>query len=265
MGIIYVATNILNGKSYVGKTIKTLAKRKTEHISNPSTLGFHGAIKKYGSENFDWKILVEAPEEKLSSLEIKFIKEMKTYVGFDDCNGYNRTLGGDGASSHGNPWSRPEIIQKLANKRRGIPLLDSVKKKISKSLLGKPRSKESIQKGIVTVATNKALGRYKKKTGSNSPLAKRWIITFPSGKEEEICGLREFCRQHKLNAKLLREVAKGKWKHHKHHKLRELSTVKDTNLMSTSDEDLIVSGVTLSRLVKMELEQRSSISTESGS
>jgi group I intron endonuclease len=237
MGIIYVATNIVNQKCYVGKTVKSLEKRKSEHISNPSTEGFHGALKKYGVENFEWKIIAEASDDELSDLEVHYINELRAYVGFPDCRGYNRTLGGDGASPGKlNPWANEEVIRKLSEARRGKPLKPETKQKISESLRGKIRRKESIQKGIETVAQNRKLGLHKNKKGSNNPLAKEWIVVFPSGEEQKICGLREFCRQHNLNAKLLREVAHGKWKHHKKFRLRELCIVNEQIMTSTSVE-----------------------------
>ena len=53
-GIIYKATNILDGKCYIGQTVKILEKRKREHINsalgknNKNLMVFHKAIKKYG-------------------------------------------------------------------------------------------------------------------------------------------------------------------------------------------------------------------------
>ena len=60
-GLIYKATNKINGKSYVGQTIFTLAERIDGHIKSAtkkdSPYHFHKAIRKYGEENFDWETI----------------------------------------------------------------------------------------------------------------------------------------------------------------------------------------------------------------
>lgn len=54
LGIVYMATNILNGKKYIGQTVKTLSGRKHEHIKHALigryTMPFHGSIRKYGKD-----------------------------------------------------------------------------------------------------------------------------------------------------------------------------------------------------------------------
>lgn len=57
--IIYKATNILNGKSYIGLTTRDLNERKLEHLRHTYTENtyFHKAINKYGKENFIWEVI----------------------------------------------------------------------------------------------------------------------------------------------------------------------------------------------------------------
>ena len=43
-----------------------------------------------------FSILQECSIQELDDLEVYWINELKSYVGFPDCNGYNETLGGDG-------------------------------------------------------------------------------------------------------------------------------------------------------------------------
>ena len=55
-GYIYLITNSVNGKQYVGQTKTTIEHRFKQHISKKkishcSALG--GAIEKYGEENFN--------------------------------------------------------------------------------------------------------------------------------------------------------------------------------------------------------------------
>lgn len=94
MGLIYIATNIINNKQYIGQTKNTLAYRKTTHLNHKhksKTVLFHNAIKKYGKENFKWDILWQGEESLLNEMEIFFIKDKNTLMP----NGYNMTIGGN--------------------------------------------------------------------------------------------------------------------------------------------------------------------------
>ena len=77
MGIIYKATNNINGKVYVGQTIFSLDNRRKEHIrlskANFPRYLFHRALKKYGEENFSWDILEECDKCLLNNLEEFYI------------------------------------------------------------------------------------------------------------------------------------------------------------------------------------------------
>lgn len=91
-GLIYLVTNNINGKQYVGQTVD-LKARKANHISRSkkAKIGFCRAISKYGSNNFNWTILESnILREKLNEREIFWIKQYKTFN-----NGYNLTLGGN--------------------------------------------------------------------------------------------------------------------------------------------------------------------------
>lgn len=105
MGFVYKITNNINGKIYIGKTQHTDAnKRWKEHLSDMKKRKnehrpLYSAMNKYGIENFTFEIIYEHPEsECLSIMEKEYIEKYRTYVGYDDCNGYNATLGGDGKS-----------------------------------------------------------------------------------------------------------------------------------------------------------------------
>ena len=222
MGIIYEALNVTNGKRYIGRTVTTLHKRKQQHLRDPSTKGFHGALKKYGADTFQWAVLETVEDDQLNDRERFYIDKLRAYVGFDDCNGYNLTLGGDGASPGKlNPWSQPEVIEKLRAARIGkVSVSIEARVKIANALRGRKIPAHVTAKVVDSIRKNREAGLHKAKDGAHSPLAKAWIVIFPDGTEREILGLRSFCRDHGLSAKLLRAVANNKFTHHKGFKLR---------------------------------------------
>ena len=96
MGYIYVITNDINNKKYVGKTeYANPCNRFKEHIKDSKKESkqhrpLQNAMKKYGVEHFHFSIIEET--EDLSNREIYWIKQLDTY----GKNGYNATFGGDG-------------------------------------------------------------------------------------------------------------------------------------------------------------------------
>lgn len=112
--IVYVATNKANGKRYVGVCIN-FSKRITTHVwlslKGGSQTTFHRAIRKYGRENFEFRIHSEYDDYQ-SGLdgEVALISELSPE--------YNMTKGGDGAVGF-----RPtqDQIARSAAKRRGKP------------------------------------------------------------------------------------------------------------------------------------------------
>lgn len=106
--VIYKATNIINGKVYVGKTYN-FEKRKREHIYDiDNDLPFHKALKKYGVDSFKWEIIDYAStDEEIREKEIFWIKELNTCIHSPNSNGYNITLGGEGGVS----WNSRPVAQ----------------------------------------------------------------------------------------------------------------------------------------------------------
>lgn len=94
VGIVYLITNKINGKMYVGQTTYSLEKRWKEHcfakLSRKHVI--HKAIEKYGKDNFEIKELAKAYfNEALDDLETYYIKKYNTI----QPNGYNLESGGN--------------------------------------------------------------------------------------------------------------------------------------------------------------------------
>lgn len=96
MAFIYVITNDINGKQYVGKTNNSIEKRFKEHISDSrkercEKRPLYSAMNKYGIKHFHISILEECNAEDSSQREIYWIDKLGTYGN----NGYNAIRGGD--------------------------------------------------------------------------------------------------------------------------------------------------------------------------
>ena len=102
---IYMYTNKINGKRYIGQA-KDFNNRHRRHINSSHDSNrkrdyntpFHRAIRKYGIENFEIKILAhDVPtQEKLNEYKIFFIKRYNTLV--KNNKGYNYALSGNGGN-----------------------------------------------------------------------------------------------------------------------------------------------------------------------
>ena len=101
--LIYLVTNKINCKRYVGQTKQgRLDKRIFEHLIESKAAGttviFHNAIRKYGIENFEIEVIEDhISEEEIDEKEKFYIQFYHTY--YKEGKGYNMTLGGQG--THG--------------------------------------------------------------------------------------------------------------------------------------------------------------------
>lgn len=107
---IYLITNLINGKVYVGRTSFGREYRWKQHLYNAEqgkrNLHLYAAMRKYGSENFTLGLLeITESEEEVNASEVKWIASLKSR---NREFGYNMTAGGDGARV-----LREESIQKM--------------------------------------------------------------------------------------------------------------------------------------------------------
>lgn len=142
MGVIYLITNLANGKQYVGQTLRTLEERLEEHCSKHSKcLALHSAIEKYGRANFQIEQLdVGLDRLELNYKEAMWIKQLNTL----SPHGYNLKDGGSNGkhstetkqkmkdywSTHERTPSQLISAQKLGGFHRGKPHSKSWNEKI---------------------------------------------------------------------------------------------------------------------------------------
>ena len=160
---IYKIINQIDGKIYIGQTIKTVQYRWKKHLIEAQS-NRHGckylnsAIRKYGEKNFKVETLLQVgSREWLDYYETKFIEQFEST---NPAIGYNICRGGQG---NPNPNRKPlseETKRKIGLGNRGKTRSQEVRKAISRSLAGRTSS--------LSPAGRKAI--QEKMTGKNNPM-----------------------------------------------------------------------------------------------
>jgi group I intron endonuclease len=133
-GIIYLITNTVNDKKYVGQTRQQLNKRWLHHITESRAFSdrpLYRAINKYGIDNFKIRILEECNVNILDERETYWIDFLETYR-----HGYNATTGGE------HPEHSEETKDKISKTMSNLSRSDEWKDNISISLKNKLKSGE---------------------------------------------------------------------------------------------------------------------------
>lgn len=121
-GYIYIITNDINNRVYVGKTTTTIEDRFNRHCKNgkfeKNINSIDYAINKYGKEHFNIKEIEKCSIHQLSQREMYWVKYYNSYK-----KGYNLTLGGEGAQI----FSEEQIALGLEMYKNGISLEDIAK------------------------------------------------------------------------------------------------------------------------------------------
>ena len=206
--IIYLITNTLNGKKYVGQTVQPLQKRMRAHrwisSSTQKNMPIAHAIQKHGWSNFEVEVLCNCnSQEELNEKEVFYSRLHNTM----SPDGYNLRVGNGPGT-----------------------MAESTKAKISASNTGKVVSEETKQKsslahqGQTLSEVNKEKLRQMYKGQKLSDLAyqnalKATVKTYqflnPAGEPQTVTNLREFCRVQDLNYLSMHKVAAGRRKSHK--------------------------------------------------
>jgi len=96
--LIYLVTNLANGKKYVGQTRLRLEHRWKQHVrdaGNGSSTLIGAAIRKYGTDAFSVSIIcTRSSQAELDTAERFYISSLGTHSSTG--NGYNLTAGGYG-------------------------------------------------------------------------------------------------------------------------------------------------------------------------
>lgn len=155
--VIYRFKNKVNGKVYIGQTVKPFRKRVIQHMTNsrPTTkvhkTYFHNALNKYGFEMFDVSIIERcATQEELNERERYWIAY---YKATDKNYGYNVDSGGQLGKTT-KPLS-PEHKQKLLDANLGKHRSDELKERlrqVHKEMWNDPKYRKMHLGNILKVA-----------------------------------------------------------------------------------------------------------------
>lgn len=151
---IYLITNLINNKKYVGQTIN-IEQRWKNHIKDSTKLVsryLYRAMNKYGIENFKFEVIEDnIPINLVSEREVHWISELNTKAP----NGYNMTDGGEGSvgrkmSEHtkqvlldykkNNKVSEESRLKMSTSQKERYEKNPELKQKLSKKLKGIPKN-----------------------------------------------------------------------------------------------------------------------------
>ena len=141
---VYIHTNKINGKKYIGLTGQKPNERWHNGHNYKNNRHFESSIKKYGWENFDHEIYASGlTKEEACSIEVELIKKYNTT---DDKFGYNLDSGGT-YTTHSE-----QTKEKMRQSALGRKLSDETKEKIrqaskgNKNCLGRHHTEEAKRK-----------------------------------------------------------------------------------------------------------------------
>lgn len=210
---VYLITNLINNKKYVGQTLTTLKKRFARHCwastTNAKKMPISTAIGKYSKENFIIELLCECSStDELNEKELYYAQLYNTF----SPNGYNLKAGGRKTF-----YVSDETKNKISIGNMGKTRSDETKRKLSISHLGNIPSDETRQK--LSDANKGKRGSdlcYQRSVEVNQ---KTYHFISPRGEKITIVNMRQFCLLNNLSPSKMTLVSQEKRNHHKGWKL----------------------------------------------
>ena len=212
MSLVYIITNKINGKQYIGITSQPIHTRWINHISsskrNTTRIHLHAALRKYGHENFHQELLYESDSyDHILRMEQYFIELYDTYT-----SGYNMTLGGEGIVGYTHTQqtrqkisesNKGQLVSKyqrecISRANKGKIHTQETRDKMSKSRTGKPLSskhKESISKSHTGMKASKESIQNQRE----SRIKYMYIIYHPDGTITQTRFASDFCKKYNIN------------------------------------------------------------------
>jgi len=184
VGCVYQAKSLVNGKLYIGKTMRTLEERKVAHLSASReglNYPFPRAIHRHGLNGFEWRVLFESNNDaELLHME----KVLIAVKGSKVPAGYNSTDGGEGST--------------------GLHPTEETRAKISASQVGVGKSlKTRARMSAAKLGVKKSL-----ETRAKMSAAKLGVKASPEHRASVSAAMRKVWRQRKYSA-LYHKLAKA--------------------------------------------------------
>ncbi len=156
---IYIITNLINGKRYIGQSID-IKRRFWDHrcVSHERNRHLRFALMKYGKENFKYEVLEECKEDELDEREKFYIEKLNPEYnvlegGQSSRGGMTDEIKAALSESGKRQWENlPEdrkkqiVSNNLVGPRKGHPVSEDTREKLRKANIGKKQSDETIQK-----------------------------------------------------------------------------------------------------------------------
>jgi group I intron endonuclease len=164
--LIYLIRNTVNGKAYVGQTIRTLEERWRQHkqqgIHRYKNDALHNALLKYGLDAFEIAVLDDSARtlDELNELEKFHIKAQNTL----SPRGYNLTTGGFSYQRSA------ETLAKMSAAMKGKKMPDTMRARLAAANTGRRCSLETRAK--ISAATMGRKGSRKGHKHSPESIAK---------------------------------------------------------------------------------------------
>lgn len=192
-GYIYLTTNLINGRKYIGK------KHSSVFLKNYKGSGkiIKQALKKYGKENFKVELICFCETiDELNKMERYYIKLYNADISDDF---YNIAVGGEGFGARGKNngmYGRKRTKEEI-EKIKKTQMERGVSRGKNNPMFGRKRTEEEREKISKTLKKNKTtagennpmFGKGYLHEGGKNPSAKKTKIIFPDGNEIEFdCG-----------------------------------------------------------------------------
>lgn len=206
-GVVYLLTNKITGKQYVGQTVQKLVQRMQRHgwPTNAGRMAIAAAIWRDGMHNFTVDVLCEcATRAELDSEEARCIREYNTI----SPHGYNLS-----ASTEGRRQLTQESKDKISRANLGQRRSEETKQRLSDSHLG----------FVVSEATKKKISATNRgRRGSDlcyaraaEASAKTYCLIDPQGERVIATNMRRFAMEHGLGPASMCDLSRGRIKVHR--------------------------------------------------
>jgi len=203
--LVYVIRNKVNGKCYVGQTVRSLEERWKAHCQDNrqrlTRMPIAAAIHKHGKENFEIEVLEECHSQvELNIAEVRWALELKAFWP----TGYNLKAGGARGTTS------KELRRRISEGSKGKKASEETRLKLSKSHLGHRHSAETLRK-----MSNYWKGRPRLNRRGRTTAYKNYELVSPTGEKLLVKNMREFCLEQQLSRFKMSEVVNGKRPSHK--------------------------------------------------